>query len=653
MAKHLEEPKSVSPRRPMQKEPFSLQGLPKPLAASQPATPQVAAKPLSFANRPAKRLSLSRRKGSTAAQLANRPAAEAGDATKAVVNGLMADPNTFSEADLEPLPLSPEQSHSIATALTSGTAGVPSFSEFEEILARLVDRIAKILQAEKCVFLLHNPNKNELVAVAPALGIPTELLAKFQVKTRSHGLTAHVFKTGEPVILTRDEIAADPRAIADHLIDRFNVYDSVSVPLFIEHRDGENKIVSHETIGVAHVFNKTTAGEFGDEDKSLLASMSRNAASIFSSAQAFREVVHEKQELIQTLESLYVGLMMVALDGRIIQINPAARNVLGIDSDASVVGVRYEVIVENKHFTDLVGHSLSGLDPIEVTGEITTKTGVSERIYQAHCAPVKDHDDGGILGILILLNDITEIRGVDRMKTAFISTVSHELRTPLTSIKGFIATLLADTDGFYDLDTQREFYRIIDTECDRLTRLIDDLLNVSRIEQGRAMELNVEPVHLPTVVTKVLTAQRAYTLADRHRLEMNFPEDFPSIEADPDKVDQILTNLVNNAIKYSPQGGTVMVSGTHDADQDEIKMSISDNGMGIPREHIKKIFERFHRVDNRDNREIGGTGIGLFLVKTLVESHHGTIKVESEPGHGSVFTVTLPMQQPTAPAPLP
>jgi signal transduction histidine kinase len=562
------------------------------------------------------------------------------------LGGMVRPSGTRRSVTGRPHRLEQAKSLSVAAALVGGPSG-PNFAEFEEILSRMVDRIVKFLQAEKCVFLLYDNERSELQAVAPARGISSELLPELTSKVRGDGLAATVFSTGEGVILHPGQVETDPRAVADRLGEIFGIRSSLSVPLFIETRGAEGEIVSRESIGVAHVFNKTTETGFTDKDMSLLIAMSRNAASIINSARAFREVVTEKQELIQTLDSLYVGLIMVGLDGRIIQMNPPARSVLAVEADRTITGLRYEAVVHNATFNDILDKALAGIEPIEITGEVSAKIGNEERIYQAHCAPVKDQELHTVIGLLILLNDITDIRSVDRMKTAFISTVSHELRTPLTSIKGFIATLLADNEGFYDIDTQREFYRIIDTECDRLTRLIDDLLNVSRIEQGRAMQLNLKRMDIRQIVEKVLTAQRAYVIGDRHVLEQDFPEDFPELVVDADKIDQILTNLVSNAIKYSPKGGQVKVAGAYDHERHLVTLQVSDCGMGIPREHIKKVFERFHRVDNRDNREIGGTGIGLFLVKALSEAHHGSVRVDSEFGQGSTFTVTLPITQPT------
>jgi len=265
----------------------------------------------------------------------------------------------------------------------------------------------------------------------------------------------------------------------------------------------------------------------------------------------------------------------------------------------------------------------------------------AERIYQAQTALVRGEDQNP-MGIVAIFNDITEIRSIERMKTAFVSTVSHELRTPLTSIKGFVSTLLQDNEGFYDVDTVREFYTIIDQECDRLTRLISDLLNVSKIEAGRALDLNPTVVDLPELIDKVVAAQKSYT--SKHSFFVDMDPQVKTIVADKDKLDQILTDLANNAVKYSPEGGNITVKGEKDGHL--IRVSVIDQGLGIPADHLTRVFDRFHRVDNRDTRKVGGTGIGLYLVKHLVEAHGGRIWVESEYGKGSTFKFELPETPP-------
>lgn len=543
------------------------------------------------------------------------------------------------------------RTHVTPAVLFPSALPLPSSSDFEATLRRLVDKIAKILQAEKCVFLLHDSSASALYATQPALGFKREELEAMERRVSDEGVTNEVFRAN--VSLITYDTALDPLASAERLA-RFGIRNAVSVPLVVEKRDDDNRVLERTTVGVLHVFNKKYGGIFIEEDVRLLEQLAKQAAAVIASAQMYREVVQEKQELLHTIDSLYAGLLMVNTQGHLVQINPSARAILGIPTDVPLNDVPFEQATSDVRVRSILARALAN-GGAEVAEEIAfplpdagLEEQFRERVYQVQCAPVRD-DDGAPAGIVAIFNDITEIRSVERMKTAFISTVSHELRTPLTSIKGFISTLLADNEGYYDDATRREFYGIIDSECDRLHRLIKDLLDISRIEQGRAMQMNWEQVDLVQLTEKVLAAQRAY--AKEHVLTLDFSPEFLPIEADPDKMDQILTNLVNNAIKYSPQGGNVRVIGriiaasTQGEHPQSVAVRVSDEGMGIPREHLPKIFDRFYRVDNRDNREIGGTGIGLALVKALVEGHGGTVTVESEPGSGTTFTVVLPVRR--------
>ena len=548
-----------------------------------------------------------------------------------------------------------QQTQTAAAALGGGLAPLPLSAlplpapgEFENILKRLVDKIGKILQAEKCVFMLHDTSAATLYATQPAVGLSRGDLAAMERRVAEEGVSNEVFRANSSLI-TYDAVL-DPRAAAEGLA-QFGIRNAVSVPLIVEKRDDDNRVVDRTTVGVLHVFNKKYGGVFADEDVRLLEQLAKQGAAVIASAQMYREVVQEKQELLHTIDSLYAGLLMVGNNGRLLQINPSARTILGIAPYLPLIDVPYDRAITDTRVRAILARALSA-GHAEVADEVAfpisdaaPEDQFQERIYQVQCATVRD-DDGEPAGIVAIFNDITEIRGVEQMKTAFISTVSHELRTPLTSIKGFISTLLTDEEGYYDEATRREFYGIIDSECDRLRRLIEDLLDISRIEQGSAMQMNWQWVDVSALTEKVLAAQRAY--AKNHSLVM----DFPAIEADLDKMDQILTNLVNNAIKYSPQGGIVRVVGrvlgdpAHGAPPPSVVLRVSDEGMGISREHLHKIFEKFYRVDNRDNREIGGTGIGLALVKALVEDGHGgKVSTDSELGKGTTFTVVLPVRR--------
>jgi two-component system phosphate regulon sensor histidine kinase PhoR len=513
-------------------------------------------------------------------------------------------------------------------------------TELEEALKRLVARIAMILQAEKCVFMIFDPEDGELFAEKPALGFSDDELKKLRVRS-TQGVSGEVFRENKPIIFY--DAVHDERTLKEN-VALLGIRNGVCVPLIVEKRDEEtNRVIESKTIGVLHVFNKRYGNIFIEEDVHLLVRLARNAASIINTAETYRKVVHEKEELVETIESLYAGLVMVNKHGRITQMNASARQIFGLTPDDLAGGKSFDAVIKDEKVQHILRQALE--EETGVAQEITLpepENPDQQHIFQVQSALVRN-DTGDIIGTAAIFNDITEMRNVDKMKTAFVSTVSHELRTPLTSIKGFISTLLQDTEGFYDNDTRHEFYSIIDTECDRLTRLITDLLNVSRIESGRSLQLNLKMVNLHELAEKVVRAQKSYTT--KHTLSIDLDPAIPIIEADEDKIDQILTNLVNNAIKYSPKGGNVTVSGKMMSDE-LVQLAVSDEGMGIPKEQIGKMFQRFHRIDNRDTREIGGTGIGLFLVKNLVETHHGKIWIESEVGKGTSFFFSLPAKQP-------
>jgi PAS domain S-box-containing protein len=518
----------------------------------------------------------------------------------------------------------------------SETGDPAPITELEETLRRLVAKIAAILQAEKCAYMIFDKDSGDLVASKPAFGFTDEEVRRLRVKA-TQGVSGQVFREGKPSVIY--DAVTDERTVKEN-VALLNIRNGVCVPLVAEKRDEENRVLDTSTIGVLHVFNKRYGNIFIEEDVNLLQRLARNATAVIQNAQVFREVVEEKEELEHIIESVYAGLMMINKQGRILQMNASARAMFDVRGP-DVLGHPYFEVIEAPRAKELLARSIDANEELAEEISVIAPGGNVEKIYQVQTALVKGDDQKPIASVAIF-NDITEIRNIERMKTSFVSTVSHELRTPLTSIKGFISTLLGDEEGYYDKDTQREFYQIIDMECDRLTRLISDLLNVSRIEAGRALDLNPKPVDVPKVIDKVISVQKSYT--DKHTFKVDIGDDVPIIVADEDKVDQMLTNLTNNAIKYSPQGGEITISAHREGEG--VLCSVADNGMGIPPDHLPKVFERFHRVDNRDTRQVGGTGIGLYLVKHLVEAHGGKIWVESEVGKGATFSFILPDKPP-------
>ena len=532
-------------------------------------------------------------------------------------------------AELESTKKSLEQQVSSST-IAEIAPPVTSAEELAQTLQTFVRRVAMILQAEKCAIMLYEPERNELVVQTPALKLTDAEIAACHIDVH-RGISGEVYRDGKPIICL--QCAEDPRAQGD-IFAAINVRDALSVPMLIEHRNEHQQVTDRTIIGVLHVFNKRYGLQFTEEDVRLLAVLGRNAASVISSARAFQAITAEKKQLEYTLHSMTAGLLVLSRNQRINLVNAALTKLLGLDAEACI-GMNYREAISNQEVREFLA------DSVTETGETAKEFIIGDQFLMAETAKVRD-EKNTVIGLLCIFNDVTELRNVERMKSDFVSTVSHELRTPLTPIKGFIRTLLDDTDGMYDQETRMEFYGIIDSECDRLVRLINDLLNVSRIESGRPLQLNHDSMSLTTLIEKCMSFQRGST--EKHELVLEVPHNLPPIIADKDKVDQIITNLLSNAIKYSPLGGTIT---TRVIDEGEkLCVSVTDHGMGIPAEQIDKVFDRFYRVNGGDAQKVGGTGIGLFLVKNLVEAHGGIVWVDSTVGKGTTFSFTLPKHPP-------
>jgi two-component system phosphate regulon sensor histidine kinase PhoR len=504
--------------------------------------------------------------------------------------------------------------------------------ELAQTLTRMFSRFARLLQANVCIFFVHRTDEDILILHPPTVGIDITSLGAIGTVPRD-GLIQHVFAQRVPVIVndTRESRYPDIRVMQEA-----GIRNIIMVPLMWDKRDEEQRVVERRAIGVLAVANKRRQLPFSEEDRRILEILARQAASVIAGAQIYIELRERTEQLERAFESVSAGVILVNNNGKISLVNKTALQAFCGGTDGNIIGKPFTQVVTHDKVRSILTTALS--EKTELTDEVEIYE-PEERIYRVETSVVRD-EHGNPTGIVALFSDITEIRRLERMKTEFVSAVSHELRTPLTSIKGFIATLLEDREGYFDAETRYEFYQIIDQETDRLRRLIEDLLNLSRIERGVALQPHWQRVDLEKVIDRVLTIQRSYT--DKHQLIADIPEPLPLIVADEDKIDSVLTNLVNNAIKYSPNGGEIRVRAVRE--DNTILISVQDQGIGIPKDKLIKIFEKFERIDTKETRAAGGTGLGLYLVKHLVELHEGQIWAESEgPGKGSTFYVRLPI----------
>jgi PAS domain S-box-containing protein len=263
----------------------------------------------------------------------------------------------------------------------------------------------------------------------------------------------------------------------------------------------------------------------------------------------------------------------------------------------------------------------------------------TDRVFLVHTLPIQN-ERGEIFAGMVMTQDITERKEAERLKDEFVSTVSHELRTPLTSLRGF-AELMLKRD--FPPEKQREFLTIIHSEAIRLTNLINDFLDLQRIESGRQV-YHFDSVEMTPVLHEGVTLFAHEN--GKHILRLAVPDSLPPVRADADRIRQVLANLLSNAVKFSPQGGEVTVGARQEGTN--VVIWVADQGVGISSEALPRLFSRFFRVDNTATRSVGGTGLGLALVKEIVEAHEGKVWVESAPGKGSTFFFTLPLAEQAA-----
>jgi two-component system phosphate regulon sensor histidine kinase PhoR len=340
-----------------------------------------------------------------------------------------------------------------------------------------------------------------------------------------------------------------------------------------------------------------------------------------------------QQDRLRTLiESMGSGIILIDGRGYVNLINRAYKVTFDADSSEYLYRLYYEAI-EHKEVVSLIEEIF--MTEVNVRKQLLLPLKIERRHFEVYGAPIIGINDEW-KGIVLVFHDISELKKLEQMRKDFVANVSHELKTPITSIKGFSETLL---DGaMNDKDTLEYFLSIILKESDRLQSLIEDLLDLSKIEK-QGFKLNPEYFEISGILEEIFVILKGKAKEKEIELIMNRPQKDLFLFADASRVKQVFINLINNAIAYTPAGGEVKV----DVEEvgEEIVIVVSDTGVGMEQEEIPRIFERFYRVDKARSRNSGGTGLGLAIVKHIVEAHHGTISVKSRLNNGTTFTVKL------------
>jgi PAS domain S-box-containing protein len=528
-------------------------------------------------------------------------------------------------------------------ALYTITGEISPSLDLDQVMDRILRVVSKAIGASNGSIMLFDQEKNVLVIRAtldgdrplPPEGEPTSY-------GPGEGLPGWVYQHRQALRIdnvTQDPHWAMPRGKGAQ------TRSLIVAPL----------IVDMEAHGVMTVFDEQV-GRFTEQDLRLVNAAAGQVARAISNAQLYLCVSQTAQELGRALrreqeeasesqailQSIADGVVVTDAHGRIIRINPAAERILGAERQA-VLGqhVRNVFAIFEPEGREQMLRTMKALASNPTAGRqtrqiIRSKLVLERSTVSAHLAPVIDHHQG-FMGIVSVFRDITREVQADIAKTEFVSTVSHELRTPLTSIKGYTDLLLSGAMGLLS-EGQQQFMSIVRKNADRLTALINDLLDISRIESGR-VKLEVHPMRIQDAVWDVVESLRAQIEAKGLALRVEVPDNLPLVQGDRDRLTQVLNNLLSNACRYTPRGEVAIVVSEMPG---VLRVDVSDTGIGIEREDQSRIWDRFFRAAHPVVEEAGGTGLGLAIVRMFVEMHSGRIWLDSEPGRGSTFTFILP-----------
>jgi len=481
------------------------------------------------------------------------------------------------------------------------------------VLDEVVEQAPVLLQADASSIRVV---EGEELVTAAAVGAGSAEVQGSRVSADSSP-AGRVVEAGAPVAL--ENVAGDPALLEGEPLLAHGYAGYLGVPLFGAEGDLQ---------GVLAVFSARPR-VWQEEEIEALGGLAANASVAFSKAELYQQVELERERSVAILGNVADGIVAVDRDERIVLWNAAAEQITGVPSEEAVGRTVFDVLQRELRSESDTG-SGDRLVPVR-RGDREVWLSLTEAIMRDPA--------GETAGRIFAFRDISAERVVDQMRSDFVSTVSHELRAPLTSIYGFAATLLRE-DVDFAAEERRTFLRYIESEASRLTSIVDKLLSVARLDAGD-LQLELAPVDVRSLVSEVVdTARTDAEVVNGHDFVLDLPESPLAARTDPEKLRQVLANLVDNALRFSPNGGRVTVGATRRGET--IVLTVADQGVGIPDAEQQRIFAKFYRVGDA---QTGGTGVGLFIAQGLVTALGGRITVRSEEGRGSNFVVELPSRE--------
>ena len=400
-------------------------------------------------------------------------------------------------------------------------------------------------------------------------------------------------------------------------------------------------LIAHNQVrGVIFIF-RNYQGVFSANERALLQSFADQAAVAVHNAQLYRQINREKQRMDALLDSTADGMLILNARLTVERCNPALERLLGKDT-SEIIGQNHMQIVRwgkiahgmTLEQAEAGGWPLTPFASLYIEGDLITFRDDRTVPVGITYAPLLS-SDGSLLNVIATVRDITHFREAEELKRTFMSVISHELKTPIALIKGYVGTLRRE-DASWDREIVKDSLEVIEEEADRLAEMIENLLDATRIQAG-ALSIQLCDLDLPALSERL--AQRFRTQTNIHTLVVDFPPDFPIVLADEERLTQVLYNLISNAIKYSPEGGEVRISG--EVRQRQVIVAVSDEGVGIDPHDLPHIFDHFYRADEAA-RNTKGAGLGLYLARTVVEAHGGRIWAEAPQDKGARICFSLP-----------
>jgi signal transduction histidine kinase/putative methionine-R-sulfoxide reductase with GAF domain len=511
-------------------------------------------------------------------------------------------------------------------ALTDIAAQVNCTQDLDEILSSALGTTLDVIGEDSGEIFLVDEETGDLV-LRTRKGLSDAFVAEEAVVGAGECLCGRAVQVGKPLVVA--DLASYPGRTRQACV-REGFRSCVRLPLRAR----------GQILGLLNIQSRNHR-EFSEHEVEWLGAVGNQIGIAIANAQLIEDAERRRATLDSVMSSLVDGLVLINRRNKITYTNPGAEEMLGF-SEGSMIGLTLEAVEQEMAdrvtgpwgmLTQLLNSAthLEEAPSVEFSLATPVARTLLGRFFHIH------EVGGGHLGVGLLLRDITKEKELDRMKSQLLSTVSHELRTPLASIKGFATTLLRQDVEWSDA-SRREFLSIIDEESDRLTELIGNLLDMSRVEAG---ELRVEPESIDLGPILEETTEAFQVMTSEYRFLVHHLASLPQVLADPRRTRQVLRNLVENAVKYSPAGGTITL--VAQPDKGQVRVSVADQGIGIESKDVDHIFDRFYQVDSASTRRVGGTGLGLAICKAIVEAHRGRIWLESEPGVGSTFYFTLPV----------